>query len=234
MKFYLFIITLLLVGINFNCESINESEENVVLFAVTGDYSSGSDEVAMVSDLIKDKDPDFVITTGDNFHSDNPNRPLDSTAGKYYGNYIESGDFYPCIGGHDWNFDKGETYRDYFDIPDYYDIELGFVHLFCICSEYAMDGWAMNKQRTWLDEKLVESKAAWKIIYFHLPPFGSGLHGSLVKMQWDFKGLGIDLVLNGHDHHYEHLYIDSVNYVINGLGGDAIRRIYEPVSGISK
>ncbi|MFM7719115.1 MAG: hypothetical protein ACKO8G_06470, partial [Actinomycetota bacterium] len=38
-------------------------------------------------------------------------------------------------------------------------------------------------------------------------------------MQWDFVGMGADLVLAGHDHTYERLSVGGLTYVVNGLGG---------------
>ena len=44
------------------------------------------------------------------------------------------------------------------------------------------------------------------LAYFHHPLFSSGAHGNQVKMRptWDaLYAAGADVVLNGHDHHYE-------------------------------
>lgn len=38
-------------------------------------------------------------------------------------------------------------------------------------------------------------------------------------MQWDFEGIGIDIVFSGHEHLYERLEVGGMDYVISGAGG---------------
>ena len=47
-------------------------------------------------------------------------------------------------------------------------------------------------------------------------------------MQWPFKQWGADVVIAGHDHHYERLEVDGLPYIINGLGGKSIRSVGTP------
>jgi len=50
-------------------------------------------------------------------------------------------------------------------------------------------------------------------------------------MRLDFISLDIDLVISGHDHLYERLEIDSLTYIINGLGGKSIYSTNPPITG---
>ena len=50
-------------------------------------------------------------------------------------------------------------------------------------------------------------------------------------MQWPFKDHGADVVLSGHDHHYERLLIDDLPYFIVGNSGGAIYDIPDVYPG---
>ncbi|MCH7879390.1 MAG: biopolymer transporter ExbD, partial [candidate division Zixibacteria bacterium] len=75
----------------------------------------------------------------------------------------------------------------------------------------------------------------WRVVYFHHPAYSteysSGGHGSNSYMQWDFIGWGAHVVLAGHAHKYERLFIGSLTYFVNGLGGRDTHSSATPISG---
>jgi 3',5'-cyclic AMP phosphodiesterase CpdA len=78
-------------------------------------------------------------------------------------------------------------------------------------------------QLQWLDDELARSADEWKIVVLHHPPFSSGRHGSTATAQERLVPIlvrrRVDLVLSGHDHHYERTHpIDGVTYVVSGGG----------------
>lgn len=82
-------------------------------------------------------------------------------------------------------------------------------------------------QIDWLDDALATSRSQWKIVCMHHPPYSSGVHGSTLDTHRALvpalERHGVDLVLSGHDHHYERtLPINGVTYVISG-GGAKLR-----------
>ncbi len=78
-------------------------------------------------------------------------------------------------------------------------------------------------EKDWLTAQAAASTAPWKIVTFHHSPYSDGQrHGSLSFMQWDFKGMGINAVLSGHNHVYEHLKVNGLDYVLSGLGGESV------------
>ena len=113
------------------------------------------------------------------------------------------------------------------------DFVRGDVHLFAVDSDpHEPDGIeASSKQAAWLERGLGASKAAWQIVYMHHPPYSSGSHGSSVELRWPYAKWGADLVLAGHDHHYERLVEEGIVYVVNGLGGNATYDIGPPIPG---
>jgi len=224
-------------------------------FAVIGDYGSGSQDEADVANLVKSWNPDLVITTGDNNYPDGSDMTIDDNIGQFYhqfiypyqGAYGEGADinrFFPSLGNHDWYTLDGAgmpyPYLDYFKLPQresgnerYYDFEWGPVHFFALDGDWhEPDGVGRSSvQAAWLQSRLAESTATWKIVYAHHPPYSSGKHGSIDWMRWPFAEWGATAYLAGHDHLYERLVIDGFPYFINGLGGMNIYPFVEILEG---
>jgi tartrate-resistant acid phosphatase type 5 len=209
-------------------------------FAVIGDYGLVGQPARDVSELVKSWQPDFVITTGDNNYPDGEAATIDDNIGQYYhefiypyrGEYGEGTDinrFFPALGNHDYSPTDGfQPYLDYFDLPGngrYYDFVWGPVHFFALNSDWREpDGHHQNStQAMWLRDGLAASTAPWKLVYMHVPPYSSGLHGSAAVMQWPYAEWGASVVLAGHDHTYERLEIDGFTYFVVGLSGHHAR-----------
>ena len=67
-----------------------------------------------------------------------------------------------------------------------------------------------TKQGIWLLAEIAASTATWKVVVFHqcCTDWTSGTLVSNLRldgMKWDWKGYGVDLILNGHEHFYERL-----------------------------
>lgn len=237
---------LLLVGLII---FLNDSSQSQILtrFAIIGDYGKAGTNELNVSNLVKSWNPEYIITLGDNNYDLGEASTIDANIGQYYRQFIfpytggyGPGDtvnrFFPSMGNHDWYTASGAAYLNYFTLPGnerYYDYVKGNVHFFVIDSDpNDPDGVDSNSvQAQWLKLKLSQSSEKFNLVYFHHPPFSSSAHGSQVYMQWPFKKWGATTVLAGHEHSYERLYIDSLYYIVNGLGGRSIYAFNTPVSG---
>ncbi|GAB3348972.1 metallophosphoesterase family protein [Modestobacter lapidis] len=78
-------------------------------------------------------------------------------------------------------------------------------------------------QLEWLDDALASSTNQWKVVCMHHPVYSSGAHGSTPGADELLEPLladrRVDLVLSGHDHHYERTHpVDGVTYVVSGGG----------------
>jgi tartrate-resistant acid phosphatase type 5 len=209
-----------------------------VHFAVIGDYGTGDDAEARVASLVLGWNPDLVLTVGDNNYPLGSAATIDDHIGRDYHSFIypypgvygpgaATNRFFPALGNHDQYTAQGQAYFDYFVLPGnerYYDFAWGPVHFFCLNStDSEPDGVGRSStQAAWLQERLALSTSSWQVVYFHLPPYSSGYHGSVDWMRWPFAAWGADVVLSGHDHLYERLEVDGIPYVINGLGGGPI------------
>jgi hypothetical protein len=130
----------------------------------------------------------------------------------------------PSLGNHDWHSTGAQPYLEYFTLPGnerYYDFSYGPVHFFVLDSDSDEPDGADSKsiQANWLQSQLSNSKYPWKIVYMHHPPYSSGEHGDVDRMQWPFAEWGADVVISGHDHTYERISKDGNLYFVNGLGG---------------
>ncbi len=83
-------------------------------------------------------------------------------------------------------------------------------------------------QLQWLNETLAVHRGA-LIAVFHQPAVSCSLHGSTHRVQemWVplFDRFGVDLVLNGHDHNYQHFEVGGTDYVVSGGGGRNLYRM---------
>jgi tartrate-resistant acid phosphatase type 5 len=214
---------------------------------VITDYGVDKQPEADVAALVLSLAPDFVITTGDNNDPRSSDLTIDQNIGQYYHSFIypyqgsygagaEVNRFFPAMGNHDWHTSDGQPYLDYFTLPGnerYYDFTWGMVHLFSIDSvQNEPDGvTGASAQAAWLQQALAASTATWQIVYFHHPPYSSGLYGPIEYMQWPFKEWGADAVLAGHEHNYERMNIGGMLYLVTGSGGDSLYPFGTIISG---
>lgn len=213
-------------------------------FAVIGDFGSGSENEAAVSEVVHDWNVDFIITVGDNNYPDGEAETIDEHVGQFYSEYIypyvgvygdgaEENRFYPTLGNHDVVTLNGQPHLDYFTLPGnerYYDFVKGDVHFFALNSNFQEpDGISSESiQAEWLQEQLTNSNSIWQVVYLHESPYSSGLHGSSPELRWPFAEWGADVVLSGHDHHYERSEVDCIPYILNGLGGGVLHNLQSP------
>lgn len=228
-------------------DTLRPSTRSGVRIAVIGDYGWSGPAEQQVAELVDSLAIDFVITTGDNNYPLGAASTIDENIGQYFselihpyhGSYASSATenrFFPVLGNHDWYTENAAPYLAYFTLPGnerYYDIVRGDVHFFAIDSdEHEPDGISADSvQGQWLKRGLQNSKAAFKLVAMHHPPYSSGPHGNAPIMQWPYAAWGASVVLAGHDHGYERLEIDGIPYIVSGLGGASIYSYGEPVPG---
>ena len=214
-----------------------------ISFAALGDYGADLPGTAAVAALIAARNPDIVVTAGDNSYGA---APIDVNVGQNYSAYIgdytgaygpeaATNRFFPSPGNHDY-YDGGgiAAYTAYFTLPGvgiptmatsgtelYYDFVQGPVHFFIVDSNPQQpDGITVaSAQASWLQTGMAASTSPWQVVVLHHPPFSSAEHGDTVALQWPFAAWGADLVIAGHDHTYERLAVDGIPYVVTGLGG---------------
>ncbi len=150
----------------------------------------------------------------------------------------------PSLGNHDWYADRGEPYYRYFGErageagKGYYTYGLGDWQVIVLNSELAINGSGSDRgdQETWLREQMSANKLVCSVAYFHRPLFSSSYRQGHPPMRrlWDILYEGnVDLVLSGHDHHYERFApqtprgvadnIKGIEQILVGTGGASLR-----------
>lgn len=202
-------------------------------FAVVADLGSGTDAERDVVRAIRGWGPEFVVAPGDIVYNHGGWDEFGPRFFEPYAPLIADVPFYPALGNHDVRTDDGAPYLQAFALPRepggerYYTFRHGPAQFWALDSTQSLR--PGSPQYAWLAADAAASTARWRIAFFHHPPFSSGLHGPHGAIRRDlvplFSALGFDLVLNGHDHHYERFHPQGgVTYLISGGGGGLLYR----------
>lgn len=214
-------------GISFVGNYHGEVRDHPVL-GIVGDYGSGKSEAYAVADMVRNEGANAVITLGDNVYYETGFQRL---VGNLYGDFLQTGSFFPATGNHDYTEGRGiALYDRYFDFlrgHRWYSVVFGDVEFFLLDSHQALHHPdSFEQQREWLKNTATNSTATWKIVVVHHPP-----HSARSRSQHDFRfpyeDWGVCMVMSGHDHTLQHLSIDNVHYVVNGIGGGSIHEFEE-------
>lgn len=113
---------------------------------------------------------------------------------------------------------------------------LRYGNCFFLCLDTDPDAVASAPWLSFVRSKLEAAQdASFRIVVMHRPPFTAvpkrlaasrDLREKLVPL---FRRYGVDLVLCGHDHNYQHHVVDRIHYVVTGGGGAPLYSI--PRSG---
>ncbi len=212
-----------------------------VILAAVGDIAicgqEGDDQTAA---LIADWDANIIIP-GD------PNNE-DGTLWQYQNCYepawgVLRDRIHTVAGNHDYYSDPNTNYYAYFGEAagpsglGYYSFDLGDWHIIALNSNcgYLACG-PSSDQVAWLKEDLASHDNTCSLTFWHHPYFSSGLAGN-ADWLWPFwdelYAAGVDVIINGHDHHYERFAKlnpaaepdpeDGIREFIVGTGGASLR-----------
>jgi hypothetical protein len=133
-----------------------------------------------------------------------------------------------ALGNHEYDEDgTARTAIRYFRLParGWYSYELGRWHVIVLNSNCSRIGGchAGSRQERWLRRDLAAHRSTCTLAYWHHPRWSSGLHGSereVAPLWRTLAGAEADVVLAGHDHHYERFApIDGIRSFVVGTGG---------------
>jgi predicted phosphodiesterase len=223
-------------------------------FVVVGDTGCGCSGQKKVADRMMDwygKHPfNTVLMLGDNiyggglFGGGGGSRELfPSRFDAYYKLLMDRGvKFYATLGNHDYEVNRG---RDEIEDKQRFNI-LGDKGFYTFGPQEEVDGkpliqfFALNsvrmlikdqdpEQTTWLSKALTDSKAIWKIAYFHHPLYApEGGHKEEKELRENVEKIliaaGVQVVFSGHNHYYARMKPQSgVTYIISGGGGKDLK-----------
>jgi hypothetical protein len=160
----------------------------------------------------------------------------------------------PSAGNHDYDSGSGAPYFAYFGSragpagKGYYSYDLGSWHVVALNSElyFVASPVAAREQENWLRADLASHASSCTLAYFHRPLFSSGTYGATAEVRplWDILyNANADVVLNGHEHHYERFRPQSpagiadsargIEEIIAGTGGAELRQLRYPLAANS-
>lgn len=197
--------------------------------------SPGDDWTA---DLLDDVEG-TVVTMGDNVYPNGSTRDFTECYHPTWGRHLDRS--LPSVGNHEYLTPLAAGYFEYFGeragTPGlgFYSYDLAGWHVVVLNSmlEYVDHA----GQRAWLTQDLARNRALCTVAYFHHPRFSSGTsHGDQLQMAaiWTILyRFGVDVVLAGHDHHYERWAPQDelgrrderygIRQFIVGIGGRSLR-----------
>ncbi len=195
-------------------------------FAAIGDYGTGKSEQLVVGEAMAQAHAQTpfnqVLLLGDNMYGEADFRKKFELP--YQGLLKRNVQFKAVLGNHDMGTMEEQLAYDRFGMKGqrFYS----FAQPEANAQFFALDSNMMDApQMKWLELELAASRAAWKIVFFHHPPFSAGKrHGSDMNLRQRLHPLlakhGVQLVLNGHDHIYQRTKPQQgVNYFVSGAGG---------------
>ncbi|WP_076736831.1 metallophosphoesterase family protein [Deinococcus maricopensis] len=148
----------------------------------------------------------------------------------------------PVPGNHEYATRGAAPYYAYFGaragdpVRGYYSYDLGSWHVIALNSNCDAVGGcrAGSAQEQWLRADLRAHPGACTLAYWHHPLFSSGWHGNNPAVRDLYRALDdahAEIVLNGHDHHYERFApqnhdgqprADGVRQFVVGTGGGGL------------
>lgn len=221
--------------------------------------TSGDERTAAIVDSVLRDDSvakveNAVITMGDNAYpsgSQGARDDFNRCFGPSWGTKRIMQVIHPATGNHDFQTVTGPGYFAYFGAragpsgKGYYSFDLGKWHLISLNSEIVAgtlsDPVLAKDQEEWLQKDLADHGKPCTLAYWHRPLFTSGWHGPTLEVQNLWKILydnGVDVVLNGHEHHYERFIpqtpagipdsVKGIEEFIVGTGGAELRAVSSP------
>jgi acid phosphatase len=174
---------------------------------------------------------DLVVLGGDNIYPSGDIRLIGKTFVTPYAELLAAKvPFHAVLGNHDIRTANGDpqvAYKPYGMKGRFYSVRRGEVEFFMLDTN-GNAPW--TSQLSWLRSALAKSQAPWKVVVGHHPIYSSGLYGNNPGLRGKLSSLmqrhGVQLYINGHEHHYERSKpIDGITYLIVGGGGAYLRPV---------
>jgi hypothetical protein len=174
------------------------------VLAGAGDISVCTNDNDEATAKLLDEISGTVFTTGDNVYTSGTTAEYKDCYDPTWGRHKSRTQ--PVPGNHEYRTSNAAGYFQYFsNVESYYAYNLGDWRIYALNSE--IDVSATSAQVKWLKGDLAANPRQCVLAYWHQPRWSSGdHHGSDSKYQALWKTLydaGAELVINGHEHHYE-------------------------------
>jgi len=176
----------------------------------SGDYPCKDIEV---SNLVRSLKPNSLMLLGDIQYPSHSVKDFNENFAKYWDVNTIAKNIFPILGNHEYDGDVDNTYftiwNKFTSHKGYYSKEINndwdLIALNTNDNCQIIGCGIGSEQYTWFEQELKSIKEC-SIVIMHHPRYSSGIHGSndsvseLFELMIKYK---VELVLAGHDHHYE-------------------------------
>lgn len=204
-----------------------------ITFAALSDsgWQGGAEEQVAAAIRASAPAPELLIHAGDVVYPSGARESYPTGLFEPFARVIDHLPLFPTIGNHDLETESGAPWNEVFVTPAnnpqrsprYYSFDWGDVHFLAIDVVSAAHA-PGSAQWRYVAEDLRASRAAWKIVYFHYPPYSCGPSGGAVDVQQTLVPLlessAVDVAISGHDHTYQRFERRrGVLYLVSAGGG---------------
>jgi len=202
--------------------------------AIADSGSGDANQRAVADQMVKvqlRRPVDLVLMAGDNIYPDGNLNRVEATFQRPYRALLEAKvPFHAVLGNHDIRTGNGDpqiAYRPFGMKGRWYTLRRGPVEFFMLDTNMNA---RWQHQLPWLRRVLAASSAPWKVVVGHHPIYSSGFYGNdpaaIARLTPLFRQHGVQLYINGHEHHYERSrVIDGTTYLQVGGAGAALRAV---------
>jgi 3',5'-cyclic AMP phosphodiesterase CpdA len=199
------------------------------------DSGSGDSRQRAVADQMakvhQSRPVDLVLMAGDNIYPDGNLDRVEATFLRPYRALLDAKvPFHAVLGNHDIRTANGDpqvAYPPFGMKGRWYALRRGPVEFFLLDTNMNA---RWQHQMPWLRRALAASTAPWKVVVGHHPIYSSGFYGddpaAIARLTPLFRQYGVQLYINGHEHHYERSrVIEGTTYLQVGGAGAALRAV---------
>lgn len=202
---------------------------------VTNDHC----QMAATAELVRDMQPDVIAALGDLQYERGAASSFALMWSETWGRLDRK--MRPAVGNHEYGTPGASGYWDHFGSragPEgmgWYSYRVGSWNVIALNSNCSVVGCDEgSEQLRWLRANLAAHPARCTLAYWHHARYTSGLHGADATVDPLWKVLdeaGADIVLSGHDHHYERFAPqaaggvadpDGIRQFVVGTGGRSL------------
>lgn len=204
------------------------NKEGEFTFTNMGDNRSGIKIWKKIATNMAKENPDFMIFNGDLAYKKEYNYWIDEFFVDEAQSMFTRFPFYNAAGNHEgWN-DNTQAFTQSTSISQearpYYSFERGDALFLILNTEVGVG--SNSQQWEFAEEQLKNSDKKWKIVVFHIPAYSSGAHGEnkAMKLMTEkvFERYGVQLILTGHSHYYQHNLVNGIHHMVIGGGGSPL------------
>ncbi|MDX2088687.1 MAG: metallophosphoesterase [Kofleriaceae bacterium] len=202
-------------------------DERIDRFVLLGDTGNGHPAQRAIAARIASEPMDAVIFLGDIAYTSGTHEQLQARFFDVYASLLQRIPVYAVIGNHDNRTQRGKPFEEAFVLPGnerWYSFDLGDVHF------VALDTTRIGREQArWLEADLAKTERKFTVVVGHHPPYTAAWRGSSRGFRrWFVPVLErhhVELVVTGHEHHYERTKpLDGIVYIVSGGGGAHLQR----------